>query len=451
MSSVLPPDHPDPDLLADLAADVLPTHQARVVEAHVMACSSCYALLTDAAQVRELLLRDDPGPMPPDVLARLESVIQIEAAARDGLAEHPVPSPPTPQPVRAPAPQPGTDRSQPAPARPDQAQPNRSRPGQAQPYAQPAGRLPRNPLTPAAGTTRADGVPHGEPSLFTTPQAPVQPPPRTPTQPVRVVTPWDDTTTIEAYEAARRRQTARRPEESASSAAAATAGAGPAARTRGPRLSRPSRGPSRSRRDLRQEIRDVRAGKRGTVLAAAAGVVVLVGLGGYVVVGLLGNRETGSASTAASSVQSLDAPRPGAAAGGPPVLSTGTDYTQAALGTQARTLVKQVDGTGPRTMAAKGAAAGTSPSAAPGTTTATSAQADGGNVSLQDPKALNGCLSALQAGGRRPVAVDLARYEGREAAIIVLNGINGGYEVWAVARDCRPGADGTITYLSLAN
>ena len=426
MNGAIPPEHPDDDLLADLAADVLPTHQARAVEAHVMTCPRCTALLTDAEQVRNLLLTDVPGSMPPDVLARIEQALQIEVSARDGSVEYPPPS-------SAPIPAPGYD-------------------------------LPQRPRVP-----------------------PVQPQ-------VRVVSPWEDTTTIEAFEAARKRQTAaaRRssprseqdgasgtsgspsgsPSGSTSGSTARSTSGSTARRTsgigapgnRGPRLTRPSRGPSRSRRDLREEVHDVKAGRRGVLLAGAAGVVVLLGLGGYVVTGLLGNHEANTASGSASSVEA--AGKAGDAAAGPPVLTTGTNYSQATLAQQAKTLVSSVSarggafqGTGTATGAASGATTGTVPRAAvagggsvpapTASSTAAASAADTGDQSLRSPANLSGCLAALQAGGRRVVAVDLAKYDGRDAAIIVLDGANGGYEVWAVARDCRPGADGTITYLDI--
>jgi hypothetical protein len=63
---------------------------------------------------------------------------------------------------------------------------------------------------------------------------------------------------------------------------------------------------------------------------------------------------------------------------------------------------------------------------------------------LRSPEALQECLNAIGAAKVQPVAVDLARYAGREAAIIVLPVEGGGYDVWVVARDCRAESDGTI-------
>lgn len=395
MNSARPPEHPDADLLADLAADVLPTHQARAVEAHVMACARCSSVLTDAEQVRNLLLSDDPGPMPPDVLARIDQALQIEAAARDGMGDHPAPTAP-------------------------------------------------NPVT--GQTLPPQSAPRAAP-------------------PVRVISPWEDTTTIEAFEAARKRQAAARKgvtEDRSGAGGPATTTSGIAApRSRGPRLTRPSRGPSRSRRDMRDEVRDVKAGRRGMVLAGAAGLVIMVGLGGYVVVTLLGDHEANTATSAASSVES--APKAAGVAGGPPVVVTGTNYTGSNLKEQAKALVARIGEQGGQRAAAaptadkvqpgaqSGAQPGLQPTALANSGDAAAAAAAVGNDALRNPGTLSGCLNALRAGGRRPVAVDLARYEGRDAAVIVLNGANGGYEVWVVARDCRPGADGTITFLDLGH
>ena len=54
--------------------------------------------------------------------------------------------------------------------------------------------------------------------------------------------------------------------------------------------------------------------------------------------------------------------------------------------------------------------------------------------------------------GDRLVAVDVAKYEGREAAILLLTTPDGaGHEVWAVERTCAPGAEGALNYTRLSN
>ena len=72
--------HPDHDLLADLAADVLPGDVAQPVQQHVMGCRSCASLLAEAEGIRTLLRRGEPEPMPDDVLALLERAL---VAVRD--------------------------------------------------------------------------------------------------------------------------------------------------------------------------------------------------------------------------------------------------------------------------------------------------------------------------------------------------------------------------------
>ena len=69
-----------------------------------------------------------------------------------------------------------------------------------------------------------------------------------------------------------------------------------------------------------------------------------------------------------------------------------------------------------------------------------------------NPARLAACLGALNVAPDRLVAVDVAKYEGREAAILLLTTPDGaGHEVWAVERTCAPGAEGALNYTRLSN
>jgi hypothetical protein len=119
------------------------------------------------------------------------------------------------------------------------------------------------------------------------------------------------------------------------------------------------------------------------------------------------------------------------------VSASGTAYSAAQLGQQVNSL-----------LAKPPAAATPLPAKPSGADTAAEVGgAASGNTALTDPKALAGCLSALDTpAGVRPLAVDLGSFNGQEAAIIVLPAPDKGYEVWAVARTCGPQDDGTISY-----
>ena len=210
-------------------------------------------------------------------------------------------------------------------------------------------------------------------------------------------------------------------------------------------------GSQRTRRQVREEERDARPSHLGRWLAVAAGVAVLAVSG--VALSQWHPTFTGGASTTAggASSGSTAAAAPGQPA--VPVLATGTDYTSANLVAQARTLIAEA----PSAFASERGVKAPAP-ATPGAAGSDEAQAhapsplaagDASGQSLRNPQALAACLQAINAAGLRPVAVDLATYQGRPAAILVLPGRNGGYEVWAVARDCRPGADGTLRFITM--
>lgn len=306
--------HPDADALADLAADVLPPERATAVQEHVVGCELCAGLLAGAEGIRGLLLADDPGPMPPEVLARIEAAIAAAPAA--------------------------------------------------------AG--------PAAAAPAAGPVPIGS----------------------------------------------------------------------GAAIRRRSRGPQRTRRQARDEDRGSRSGRRGTWLLAAAAAAIAIGGGALAVRELvLPAGGSGSGATTASDARgiadsadagaagperdasSAEAPVPAAGAGGV-VVATGTDYSAKDLSAQVTRLVDRV--------ALAGASGRTGARELQRTTT--------GNQTLRTPAALRACLAAIDAADQQPLAVDLARYERQEAAIVVLPGRDGGYEVWAVARTCGPGGDGTLKF-----
>jgi hypothetical protein len=67
---------------------------------------------------------------------------------------------------------------------------------------------------------------------------------------------------------------------------------------------------------------------------------------------------------------------------------------------------------------------------------------------VTNPQRLAACLTALGASPDAVVAVDLARYQGREAAILVLRA-ESGYEVWVVERTCHTGDEGALAETTL--
>ena len=354
--------HPESDLLADLAAAVLPADQIPGVEQHLLGCPHCTGLLAEAEGVRLLLLADPVDPMPIDIAARLDASLRKASRwAQAHTAEGPA-----------------------------------------------IGGV--GALVPVTGSVPATG------SVPTTGSLP------------------QESFFSEPF------PTAAIPVGSIPVGAPAS----------GSRLRRPGRGPQRTRRQVREEERDSRPIWARPVFAVAAGLVAVAGIGIAV------QQATGSsqsASTAAGSAQ-RDVSQSAAAAEAPAavaILATGTDYSAKKLAAQTAALVRQArssqalaaDNAG--RPAAAGGTGGASPEASAAPTAKVPSAAQPGQT-LRDPVALEACLSAIDSAGVRPIAVDLARYQGREAAILVLPAPAGGFEVWAVARDCKPGADGTLNF-----
>ena len=315
-----PSEHPDQDVLADLAADVLPAGDAGRVQEHVQACERCAGLLADAEGVRRLLLADDIGPMPAQVLARIEAAI-ADAGSLPVSAD-------------------GADGARTPPTVPDRPRP-------------------------------------------------VRPPGR------------------------------------------------PGGRT--------TRGSERTRRQVLAEDRDARPGRRGSLLLAAAAVALVLAGGGLGLRALTQGGFDGAATTAEGGASGGDSAESGGGSAAEPeaaardaaaavVVATGTAYTEQRLSAQVKALVNQVT--------AARASAGTED-------LAPLRQRTSGNQALRSPPTLQACLAAIDSRGEQPIAVDLARYERREAAIVVLPGRDGGYEVWAVTRTCGPGGDGTLKFAAI--
>ena len=156
----------------------------------------------------------------------------------------------------------------------------------------------------------------------------------------------------------------------------------------------------------------------------------------------------GGADTTSFSAESAggggEAGADAAAAGAP--LSTGTDYSREDLSAQVGSLLDDPAVARGLSSQSEDESAPLAPSEAAGEG-ADSAQPDAAlpdaDEPLVDPAGLQGCLEAIGAPGAQPLAVDLATFEGEDAAVIVLPGSSSGQvEVWVVARDCRPGADG---------
>jgi hypothetical protein len=379
-------DHPDADLLADLAAEVLPEDLARRVEAHVQDCDRCAGLLAEAEGIRGLLRRQETPAMPDDVADRIGAAVAglrlgPAAGERDGLDDDP-------------------DAD-----------------------ARWAAAASRGAVGPAGRRRSAPEDVLGAGSRFTI------------------------------------RRKVERGREASATRLVRAGGSSEAARLR--------------RQALEEQRSAERAGRLGKLVLGTAAAIVLIAAAGFGLRALGGSELMTASSDAGGSSADGGAPASAeggaaapqgsgdsndsaqentlAAGGGPTILNSGGDYADATLEAQVKVLVAA--SIVQQQRAADKAAGTGSPAPAPQATPNTSAGAEArpasGNQSLRDPKNLNACLGALGVADQPVLGVDLARYQGRDSAVIVLRADGGAYDVWIVARDCRPGADGTLKYLSM--
>lgn len=479
--------HPDRDTLADLAAEVLPEAQARVVEAHVIGCEDCAGLLADAEHVRRILIADDPGPMPIDVWNRISNALATEAEVR----LYGVPD----------------DAYEPAPVE-DHAWGRQEWLTQEWPAASAALSaelaaqddavipLPQFDDAPTLQWQRfAEGVDGVEPSQALHDQQHGHQHGHQHQADDTLANAWhtaaddlpDDDLTEAALvgdddaaddvDAAPGRVRGSRGSDSRGGGSRGGGSRGGGSRSGGGRSIASRTGAATrslsSRRELRDDQRSPFLARFARPLTIAAGVIVVGGLG----LAFATHSPFGGGGDVTAASQSTSEAAVAAAGGGPAapqldagqvrslLTSSGTQYNGTNLQAKALALVKTRPGTTADKAAGNNFGAAPSGSGAGAGATLGSTTKDApppvgaapsagglritGNSKLADPAALASCLVALNAADQAPLAVDFATYEGQEAAILVLLSRDGGYEVWVVRRDCHDKAGGQLAYLSV--
>jgi hypothetical protein len=195
---------------------------------------------------------------------------------------------------------------------------------------------------------------------------------------------------------------------------------------------------------------------RTHALQAAAVFVLVAAVGGlgYGGIRALTNKNTGSSGTAASTAGRGTTTEK--RAGTYSLTNSGRDYSQATLRAAVPELLagslRAADGTTLGTTKVPGAAA------APGATpTPSSSGSLAGSPAATDPQrlrsgpALAACITNLTGGAATPLAVDLGRFEGKPATIIVLPDPSDPslVDVFAVAPDCPTGTWLTLERVAL--
>ncbi|HEX5535188.1 MAG TPA: hypothetical protein VFX33_15720 [Actinomycetales bacterium] len=164
-------------------------------------------------------------------------------------------------------------------------------------------------------------------------------------------------------------------------------------------------------------------------LTVAAGLLVIGGTA-TAASQLLGPGGSGASSTAGRAESSAGAGAPSTSVR---PLATGTDYEPDKLGSQVDALL---------------ALEASVPASGPQLATQDAAEDGQGQGPLADPAGLHACLTGLGATDQAPLAVDLASWRGKDAAVIVLGApsASDSVQVWVVGRGCAPGDDQLMHY-----
>ena len=170
------------------------------------------------------------------------------------------------------------------------------------------------------------------------------------------------------------------------------------------------------------------AESRLTKSLVAAAAVGLIAVGGYAAIS-----RTGQAPGGGSAASSSDSTEGGAKAAAPnaerdlssvPIEASGTAYTKANINAE---LTKRLAGAASTVSAFTAGIAAT--------------------TTLASPAGLQACLGSLGVAPSVPQLVDLATYEGKPVAVIVLPAPAGvGRQVWVVSRTCAGTQDGLAYY-----
>jgi hypothetical protein len=78
-----PMTHPDPDVLAEFRAGLVPGRPGARISAHLSACEHCASLCGELAEISALLAAIPPAAIPDQVAHQLDDVLAAEVARRD--------------------------------------------------------------------------------------------------------------------------------------------------------------------------------------------------------------------------------------------------------------------------------------------------------------------------------------------------------------------------------